>query len=177
MLKWIWLAAGILLTASELALPGMVVIFLGISALLVAGVVWSGLIDSAAWSVVCWMGLSILLVLALRKAVMKWLPPEERHDDSDEELDAYGQTALVIEECHEEDTQGRIRFRGTTWPASTTAGTIAAGQTARLLYRDDLAWIVEPLQELDPTDPDRSRPGLDLDEAPVHRLDGRREPR
>ena len=145
LLTWIWLALGVLLGAAELALPGLVVVFLGMAALIVSGLCGIGLVQDAALSIVIWMTTSVFLVLALRRMALKWFPPEVRKDSGDEDLDAYGQTVTVVEECREEGSDGRIRFQGTTWPATCTKSSIPAGQKARLLYRDNLVWVIEPI--------------------------------
>jgi membrane protein implicated in regulation of membrane protease activity len=49
-ITWLWLLGGIILLASELLLPGLVAMFLGLGALVVALLRWLGLIDSLAYS-------------------------------------------------------------------------------------------------------------------------------
>ena len=48
--------------------------------------------------------------------------------------------------------QGRIRFRGTTWAATCYQQTLEVGSQARLVTRDGITWVVEPLRE-GPEDP------------------------
>jgi hypothetical protein len=55
-----------------------------------------------------------------------------------------GQTVTVVEPVDDESA-GRIRFRGATWDARTTEGRLPKGAEARILYRDNLTWIVEPV--------------------------------
>jgi hypothetical protein len=55
-----------------------------------------------------------------------------------------GQTVKVIEAVGEE-RPGRIRFRGAEWDARTTEGRLPKGAKARILYRDNLTWIIEPI--------------------------------
>src|SRR5690606_15809922 len=92
-----------------------------------------------------WMVLSALLVVALRSVLQRFLPSESTHNASDEESMALGQVVEVMRTCTGDSTTGRIRYQGTTWMAQTLDGEIPAGSTARLLYRDNLAWIVEPV--------------------------------
>jgi hypothetical protein len=63
---------------------------------------------------------------------------------TDEDAEAMGQTVKVIEAAGEEKP-GRIRFRGAEWDARTTDGRLPKGAEARLLYRDNLTWIIEPI--------------------------------
>jgi hypothetical protein len=59
---------------------------------------------------------------------------------------ALGQVVEVVRTCSEGE-EGRIRWEGTLWRAQTLGGRIDAGQQARLMYRDNLVWVVEPYDE------------------------------
>ena len=141
----IWLGVGLTLMALELLVPGLVVIFMGMAAVLVAGLQWVGLLSSLPASLAAWMSLSVVLVAALRKVIGRWLPAEVRQNLIDEDVQAVDQLVPVIAACAPDHERGRIRFQGTSWPARTLEGTIASGARARLLYRDNLSWIVEPV--------------------------------
>ena len=43
--------------------------------------------------------------------------------------------------------EGRIHFRGSTWPATSYEHTLNKGDRARMIARDNLIWIVEPVDE------------------------------
>ena len=159
LITWIWLLGGLFLMLIELFLPGLVVVFLGAAAVLVAGLRWSGIVEDLPASLGVWMALSVLLVLTIRKAARRWLPSESHRDLADEDADAFGEPVEVIEECSADAPTGRIRYQGTTWPAMTIEGRLLAGQKARLVYRDNIAWIVEPLPELE--DPAAIREALE----------------
>ncbi len=132
--------------AFELVAPGLVVIFMGMSAVLVAGLQWIGLLETLPASLATWMGLSVVLVAVLRRVITRYIPAEVRRDHADEQLSALGQEVEVISGCASQHHEGRIRFQGTSWPARTIEGDIPAGSRARLLYRDNLSWIVEPIE-------------------------------
>jgi membrane protein implicated in regulation of membrane protease activity len=140
----IWLSAGVLLMILELVAPGLVTVFLGAAAVIVAGLRWIGLVESLGVSFALWMILSAVLVIALRSVLQRFLPSESTHNASDEESMALGAVVEVVRTCTGDSTTGRIRYGGTTWMAQTLDGEIPAGSTARLLYRENLAWIVEP---------------------------------
>jgi membrane protein implicated in regulation of membrane protease activity len=146
-ITWVWLIAGILLIATELFIPGLVVCFLGLGAIIVAGLRWLGLITGIIPSFTVWFITSIGLLLSLRHFLLRWIPSESTYTSSDEDLDAVGSIVEVVQTVSESE-QGRIRYAGTTWPATTRHGTLLPGQKARLLYRDNLVWVVESHQEL-----------------------------
>lgn len=142
---WIWLIGGLLLMVSELFLPGIVAVFLGAAAVLVAGLQAVGVIEGLMTSILVWMGLSVGLTVSLRRTVAKYLPAEvTKKNLSQGEADALGVEVEVLETVYEDNTEGRIRYQGTTWPATSTRGTIDKGAAATLVARDNLAWLVEP---------------------------------
>lgn len=166
----IWLAVGLLLMAAELFLPGLVVVFLGVSAVVVALLRWVGLVTDLPMSFLAWMVISIALVVGLRGAVRRWFPPEESKGETDEDLAAFGTVVDVVEDCHEADDEaptGRIRFQGSTWPAMSASGVVKKGQRAKLVYRQNLTWVVEPVELplLDEGDGDAVPTRSDVDKA------------
>lgn len=149
MVTLLWLAMGILLMASELFLPGMVAVFLGAAASVVALLRWVGAIEGWSESFFAWTVLSFFMVLGLRSIVQRWFRPEESRVNTDEDIAAYGQLVEVVEDCHESDDApptGRIRFQGSTWPAFSTQGIVTKGARARLVYRDNLTWAIEAVE-------------------------------
>lgn len=62
---------------------------------------------------------------------------------SDEDRDAVGSIVETLSPVRCEDHSGRIRFQGSTWPATAVAEDIPAGQKARIVYRENLAWVIE----------------------------------
>ncbi len=149
--QWItiaWLVLGVGLIIGELAIPGLVAVFLGGAALMVAGFRYVGLIESLTASMAAWMGLSVALTVGLRNTVRRYLPAEVSRGEINENVAAVGSVVDVIEAVDDETSNGRIRYQGTSWPATSTRGPIAVGAKARLFARDNLVWIVEPALEL-----------------------------
>jgi membrane protein implicated in regulation of membrane protease activity len=146
---WVWLAAGGVLMAAELAVPGLVVVFLGLAAVLVGLGRWAGWWTSAMGSLTAWFVLSLALLVGLRALVARWLPGDFTVESSEEDAGALGSVVEVMAEVNAADQRGRIRYQGSTWPAISLAGVIPAGQKARLLARDNLAWVVEPADDGD----------------------------
>jgi membrane protein implicated in regulation of membrane protease activity len=144
---WAWFAGGAILMALELALPGMVAVFLGLAAVVVGLGRWIGLWSSAMGSLTAWFILSIAFLVLLRSLVARWFPSEATQSPTDEDVAAYGQIVEVLTEVNAAQPQGRIRFQGSTWPAISLQGVIPAGQRVRLLARDNLAWVVEPAED------------------------------
>ncbi len=144
LLTWIFLGGGLLLMVLELMLPSGVSFFLGISAVLVAALRFLGLELGPAASVFLWLVISSALVLTLRPFLMRHFGGESSQKLADEDVEAMDREVEVVEQVGGLGHEGRIRFRGATWSARTLEGRLPAGAKARILYRDNLTWIVEP---------------------------------
>jgi inner membrane protein len=153
MITWVWLIAGVLLIVTELFIPGLVVCFLGVGAILVAGFRWLGLLTGTVDSFTAWFIISIVLLVGLRHLLLKWLPSERSYQMTDEDLEAVGSIVEVVEPISSSDQNGRVRFGGTTWPAIAKEGTISKGKKVKLILRDNLVWRVEAYEaeELPPS--------------------------
>lgn len=149
MITWIWFLAGIGLIVAEIFLPGLVVSFLGLSAMIVAGLRWLGLFHGIIESFTAWFVISIVLLLTVRQLALKLLPSERTVQMTDEDVEAIGTVVDVVQPVNALDSAGRIRFAGTTWPAITKEGLIPVGGKAKLLYRDNVVWVVEAYLELE----------------------------
>lgn len=143
LLTWAFLLGGVLLMILETVLPGGVAFFLGVGGLLTAGLRLLGLVSDPVVSVLVWMFVSTGLTIALRPLAVRYLGGDFSLAMTDEDAEAMGQTVTVVEPVDAE-SKGRIRFRGATWDARTTEGRLPKGAEARILYRDNLTWIVEP---------------------------------
>jgi membrane protein implicated in regulation of membrane protease activity len=128
---WIWVLAGLLLAALELASGGdFFLLLLGVSAVLVGGFVGIGLAEPfwlqvALYSVFCWV-----TVFWLRgKLKARFHAPR-----AGEEVDALvGQRAVALEQLAG-GALGKVELRGTTWSARNAGEiplTIGAGCRVR----------------------------------------------
>jgi membrane protein implicated in regulation of membrane protease activity len=153
LITWVWLIAGILLVVTELFIPGLVVCFIGLAAMLVAGLRWLGLLTGMVDSFTVWFLSSIVFLVGLRHLMLKWLPSERTYQMTDEDLEAVGSVVEVVEPVSRTDQKGRVRFGGTTWPATSKEGTISKGKKAKLILRDNLVWTVEAyeIEDLPPS--------------------------
>ena len=137
-----WIVAGVLMIFLELFLPGMVLGFLGSSALIIAALVWLGWLDTWVSALATWFVLSLVLLLTLRGLFQCFIGGESGRQSTDEEQDAYGTIVDVVETISPEQ-EGRIHYRDATWQAICYDATIEKGAKAMLIYRENLAWVVE----------------------------------
>ena len=148
-ITWIWLGAGALLMLAEFLVPGLVVVFLGLAAMLVALGRWLSLLEGEISSFTAWFIISLVLVISLRQFLARFVPAETSYQSPEEDLNAQGTVVEVLEAVDDQHSDGRIRFQGSSWSATCLEGSIASGDKARLLYRDNVVWVVEPADDSD----------------------------
>lgn len=148
LLTWAFVVGGLLLMVVETVVPGGVAGFLGLGGLVIAGLRATGLLLDPWTALITWVFLSVGLTIALRPLAMRFVQGEISLSLTDEDAEAMGETVEVVEEVGEEEP-GRIRYRGATWDARTVEGRLPKGASAKLLYRDNLTWIVEAADDSD----------------------------
>lgn len=140
-----WLILGIILILSELILPGLISIFMGIAALLIAGTISVGFISNWMSAVIAWMVLSIFLIITLRAWTLKIWPGETSKGSMDEDKDAQGSLVNAVTDITSDEIGGQINFRDALWQARTDGRVIKNGEIVRLVKRSGLVWTVSPI--------------------------------
>lgn len=92
----IWIVAGIVLIILELIVPGTVLVFLGAGALLVALLIWLGLVQAWVTSLTTWFIASLVLLLVLRSFFQRYLTGDEEKQSVEEDAEAYGEVVEDI---------------------------------------------------------------------------------
>jgi len=133
---------------AELILPGLIVIFLGLGAWLVALGIYLGVWTDWASILTAWMVMSIALILGLRSMFARLAPGNRVKGVLDEDLEASDTLVEVVAVDPTDPTRGRVSFRGSTWQVECLGGGLQPGKKVRLLKRENLVWLVEPLKEL-----------------------------
>ena len=150
LLTWVFLGGGGALMLAEAALPGGVAFFLGLSGVLVGALRTLGILANPFVAVIVWSFLSLGLVVALRPLATRYFGGDTRRQMTNEDVEALDEVVPVIEETGGLGREGRIRFRGAEWRARVPeeGQTLPPGSEARILYRDNLTWVVEPVGSL-----------------------------
>lgn len=133
----------------EIFIPGGVSFFLGLSGVIVGVLRLLGFLVDPGSSVLTWLLSSIGLILFMRPLVMKYWGGESYFKLADEDYEAIDEIVEVIEPVNPYDNSGRIRYQGISWQARTLEGKLPGGAKARIKYRDNVTWIIEPLDELE----------------------------
>lgn len=148
-LTMIFLIGGVVLMIIETLIPGGVSFFLGVSGIIVGALRWLGIMEGPATSIITWLFTSVALILAMRPLLMKYWGGESSYKLANEDVEAMDEVVDVIEPVNANDSSGRVRFQGISWQAKTLEGEIPAGSKAKIRYRDNVTWIVEPVDELE----------------------------
>lgn len=150
-LTWLFFGGGIALMVLEAVLPGGVAFFLGLSGVGIGVLRFLGLLADPISATMAWLFSSVALTIAIRPFIKKYFRGDTFYKFADEDYEAIDQIVEVVESINDLDNSGRIRFNGISWQARTTDGTIAAGSKARISYRENTTWIVEKVDELEPS--------------------------
>jgi len=139
-----WFLLGIALMVIELIMPGFVVIFFGIGALMTAIVSYFGVTDNIIYQIIIFLATSVITLVLFRK---KWSSSFKgnvaRKIQKGESIDnIIGQKALVTEEIVPGKLNGKVEFNGTLWEAQSEEH-IKPGEVAEIISRKDLKLIVK----------------------------------
>ena len=136
---WMWLSAGVVLTLAEFAIPGFVICFFGVAAMLMAGVTWLCPEMGTGWKVLLYTVLSLVLLVVCRR----WMPASFKGrssaagGDPDEDEVAGGRATVC--EAIREPAGGAVECRWTRWRAhSADGGDIEAGAQVEVAARENL---------------------------------------
>ena len=138
-----WLISGIVLIILELVVPGAILMFLGGGALVVALLLWTGVLGHWMGAFTAWFVVSLALIIVFRSMVQRFSGGKSDRESTDEDGDAAG-TVVIVTEIIRPGAEGRIRYRGTTWPAICHVRVLEVDAKAKLMHRENLAWVVEP---------------------------------
>lgn len=139
-----WLIIGVMLLFLELALPGFVIFFFGLGALLTALVAWLTPI-SIAWQLGLFISFSLLSVLTLRNFIQQqfFKPPGEEEGLEEEDIvQAVPGDKGVVTTTIDPPAEGRIKYSGTFWRA-TADEKIEEGEIIAVVRQVDLVIHVE----------------------------------
>lgn len=134
---WLWITAGVVLAALELATPGGIfMIFFGVAAIVVGGVEMFGLLQQA-W--MQWLLFPVLALLALKLFRRPLLDRMQLHDRGKDDVDSLVGAVAVTAGPIRPGGHGQAELRGTTWSARNVGDMpLSAGQRCRVVAVDGL---------------------------------------
>lgn len=142
-----WAIAGALLMAAEMIIPGGIIVFIGLGALVVATSLQFSLITTWVGALTLWFITSLILLLAFRNVAQKMVGGDSHIDDTDEDAHLYGKEAVVIETIGPATHAGRVECLDSTWPAIADGSTLTPGTKVRIICRDNISLVVEKMND------------------------------
>ncbi|HNJ05913.1 MAG TPA: hypothetical protein PLB73_16750, partial [Leptospiraceae bacterium] len=94
----VWIVGGLVEAFAELAIPGLIALFLGGGAVVTGVLVYFGWLDSISSQLSAWICISLALFLLFRDQVMKRFPSLEKRDAITEDQVMIGKIVPVIEQ-------------------------------------------------------------------------------
>jgi len=142
-----WLIFGIVLIILETVIPGMVVSFVGLSALTVALLLHLQVIEALHVQILLFFAVSIFYCFTLRLLVIRLYPSDTEKKDLDNELSNINKSVKVIEEIPVGGS-GRIELEGCGWIAKTLQNEkIHVGEMVRIIKQENITFIVEKIKK------------------------------
>lgn len=139
----IWSILGSVLILLEFIVPGGIVVFLGLAAILVGGSIYAQWITSLTSALLTWFISSIFFMLFLRSVFIKYFEGDAKVHNVDEDEDILGAIVEIIEDvCPYKE--GRVKFQDSTWVARSDEE-LLMGSNAVILRRDGNTLIIRSL--------------------------------
>ena len=144
----VWFVMGLTLALLEFAVPGVILIFFGVGAWIVAVSTYLGLTGSFESQVLLFSISSILLLIFLRKWIKgKFYGHVRDVQDLTQNLDEFtGKTVVVIQDVIPGKPGGTVEFKGSTWTAVCDEH-IKSGELAIIAKVDGITLKIKRKQE------------------------------
>ena len=135
----IWFVCGVVMIFLEFMLPGVILVFFGIGAVITSILVWVGLLPSPFSQLVVFGVTSLGLLFGLRKYASKFF----KGGSTEEENDEYsGKPARVTQKIVPNELSGKVFFEGSDWKADSQE-IIEEGASVKVIGKNNITLIVE----------------------------------
>ena len=134
----IWFLAGLVLVLAEFAVPGVVLVFIGLGAWVASLTTRLGWTDSLAAQMTMFAGSSLVLLLGLRRVFKSWFMGFAKvNPDTTRDLDEFIGKQVLVVSAFSAGCKGRVEFKGAGWTAESD-DTLEPGDTAFITGIDGL---------------------------------------
>lgn len=139
-----WFIAGIIFLLLEYMVPGFVIVFFGIGAMITAALSWAGILNALPVQIVVFIIASLLLLVLFRQKAKKYFKSDVKAS-SGEKLDdeIIGKSTNVVEAISSSANTGKVELHGTLWNAVSDTD-IPKDAVVEITGRDNLTLKVIP---------------------------------
>lgn len=136
----VWFIIGLICVVAEFMIPGVVIIFFGAGAWVVALLLLVIKVNFLL-QLIIFAGVSVLCLVLLRKQVI-----QQKNNLPDPTDEFMGKTAIVHKEFKSGEI-GQVTFKGALWKASTTAAkSLVPGEYVRIIGHESIVLQVESIE-------------------------------
>ncbi len=140
-----WLIAAAILGILEIVIPGGILLNLAIASIIVALGVHQQWLDTWVIALTTWFICASVLLFLLYFVTEQLFPGDKTIDNTDEDLDIFGQQVEVTEDIGPGTHAGRVHFQGASWSALGDGSQIPKGAFVTVVCKDNISLIVEPI--------------------------------
>lgn len=143
-LKYLWILLGLGIMSMELFLPGFILVFFGLGAVL-TGILLIFMPMTINTQLVLFAVLSVVLLFSFRRLAQGYFVGRVANvNPTGAAMEKFnGETAIVTETIIPNSTKGKVEFHGSFWNADADTE-IAQGQKVTVLTRHNLTLKVQP---------------------------------
>jgi membrane protein implicated in regulation of membrane protease activity len=144
----IWFLAGLALVLVEFMMPGVILVFFGFGAWIVALTTYLGMTGSLGSQLLVFAISSLILLFSLRRWVQsRFLGHTSSEQNPVDNLDEFtGTKVQVVQEIVPGSVKGRVQFKGADWNAVSDVA-IPRGEMAEIVDVDGITLKVKPSSE------------------------------
>ncbi|MBU4486627.1 MAG: NfeD family protein [Candidatus Delongbacteria bacterium] len=142
----IWAIFGVILLVMELFIPGVVISFFGLGALITALTTYLNITSSLDLQLVVFIVTSTLSLLLFRKYIKKLLYSNSNPLDDDKYNVEIGKIVSVIELIEPDEIGGKVRYQGAPWSAECSER-VGPGDSVKIIGFRNLTLIVEKIKK------------------------------
>ncbi len=137
----IWFCGGIILVFMEFVIPGVILVFFGVGAILTSALTWIGILPGVTEQLIVFGVSSLTLLFALRKYASKFF----KGDSTEEKESEYsGKIAVVTQSIIPGSLKGKVSFEGTDWKAVSQVK-IPEGTSVLITGKNNITLMVKPV--------------------------------
>ncbi len=137
----IWFSGGVILIFLEFAVPGVILVFFGVGAILTSILTWAGMLPGTTGQLIVFGVSSLALLFGLRKYASRFFKGGSTEEQDDEYT---GKLARVVTGIVPGSLEGKVFFEGTDWKADSLVS-IPEGSSVRITGKSNITLIVEPV--------------------------------
>lgn len=139
----LWLVVGIIFIIVEMFLPGFIIGFFGLGAIVTCLLTWIGVTKEFTGQMLVFFVTSVLSLFLFHKVWRRFKKPIEKEETTNFNIEI-GKIVSVTEFIDPAEAGGKVKYQGAIWNA-TSDTTIPPGESVRVIGCNNLTLIVEKL--------------------------------